>query len=90
MSQEIIFGQVMGPIGTPAYRIFIECKVCLKIKEGEIKRGLYSKREVDVRTMCNYFSFNERMMAEYYCNDHGKALMIRQAIEHAEKKERGE
>ena len=84
---EIILNQVIGPM---ADGIFIECKVCLEIKEGEIKRGLYSKHEVQVRTMCKYVSFNERMMAEYYCNDHGKGLQIRQAIEHAEKIERGE
>ena len=82
---EIILNQVMGPM---ADGIFIECKVCLEINKGEIKRGqLYP---FQLASMCNYVSINERMMAEYYCNDHGKALMIRQAIEHAEKKERGE
>jgi len=44
----------------------------------------------EIKGGCRYFSINERMMAEYYCDDHGKGLMIRQAIEHAEKKERGE
>ena len=59
---------------------------------GPMADGIFIECKVchEIKGGCKYVSINERMVAEYYCNDHGKGLMIRQAIEHAEKIERGE